>query len=103
MKSTFFTTLASLITLATAKINITYTTPNPNNAIHPLDQPRVMWDTDQLLDLALSLVKKEADTKHWPLGFSYVESQSDWIRLRLEAGHAEYVFWDIPKGLDSKG
>jgi hypothetical protein len=62
----------------------------------------VCWDTDKLLDLALFLVKKEADTNHWPLGFSFVESQSDWIRLKMDAGHGERVFWDIPR-VDGKG
>jgi hypothetical protein len=102
MKSTtLLTSLLLLVGLTTAKIDITYTTPSPDNSIHPLDSIRVCCDTDKLLDLAL-FVKKEADTDHWPLGFSFVESQSDWIRLRLGAGHGEWVFWDIPR-VDGKG
>jgi len=102
--TTFLTSLASLASLATATIPLTYTNPSSpdNTTIHPLDQPRVIWETSQKLDLALFLVKKEADTKHWPLGFSFVDSQSDFIRLRLDAGHGEWVFWDIPKGLSEK-
>lgn len=106
MKSTaILTSLASLASLATATINLTYTNPSApdNTTIHPLDQPRVIWETDQLLDLALFLVKKQADTKHWPLGFSYVTTQADFIKLRLGAGRGEWVFWDIPKGLSDKG
>jgi hypothetical protein len=93
--------LLGITSLASATINITYHSPSPDNSIHPLDSIRVLWDTDQLLDLALFLVRKEKDTNHWPLGFSFVESQSDWIKLRLEAGHGEYEFWDIPR-VDAK-
>lgn len=102
--STLLTSLFALLPFTTATINLTYTNPSSPNGttIHPLDQPRVIWETSQKLDLALFLVKKQEDTKHWPLGFSYVESQSDWIKLRLDAGHGEWVFWDIPKGLSEK-
>ncbi|CAD0114878.1 unnamed protein product, partial [Aureobasidium uvarum] len=91
MKSSTFFTLASLAALAAAKINVTYTPADGQN-VHSGEEVRVLWDQDKLMDLSLQLVKKQEDTNHWPLGFSWV--RGDWIKLRLGPGHAEeYTFF----------
>lgn len=96
--SSSFIALSSLASLATATINVTYV-PAVGDSIHYGEEVRVLWDQDKLMDLSLQLVKKD-DPKEYPLGFSWV--RTDWIKLRLGAGHAEYVFWDVPK-VDPQG
>lgn len=88
--------LSSLASLATATINVTYT-PAPFDSVNYGSEVRVLWDQDKLMDLSLQLVKKD---ENFPLGFSWI--RSDWMKLRLGPGHAEYVFWDVPR-VDPKG
>ncbi|KAG9656769.1 hypothetical protein KCU95_g3638, partial [Aureobasidium melanogenum] len=96
--STSLIVLSSMASFATATINITYT-PSVGDSIHYGEEVRVLWDQDKVMDLSLQLVKKD-HSGHYPLGFSWI--RTDWIKLRLGAGHAEYVFWDVPK-VDPKG
>ncbi|CAD0097102.1 unnamed protein product [Aureobasidium mustum] len=94
--STSILALSSLASLATATINVTYH-PTVGESVHPGAEVRVLWDQDKLMDLSLQLVKKD---EKFPLGFSWI--RSDWMKLRLGPGHAEYVFWDVPR-VDPKG
>ncbi|TIA41276.1 hypothetical protein D6C78_01933 [Aureobasidium pullulans] len=91
--------LLGLSTLSQAAINLTHST-NPDGTVNKGDFVRIAWEIDETLDLMLSFVKKEDDTKKWPLGHRPIYTM--WGGLRLDEGKGSFVY-NIPSGKVKEG